>query len=89
MSKYYTSQFVWKKTDEKRAVRYLCFFDLSSKKYAVQNADFFYLPISSQRLFEADVNGIELFIDTSPLERCNWFDDLLEAVEDHDLVFSL
>ncbi len=88
MSKYYTSHFVWKRIDEKSAVRYLCFFDLTSKKYAVQNADFFYLPITKERLLESDMNGVELFLDLSPLERCDWFDEILEAVADHELNFS-
>ncbi|MCU1752683.1 hypothetical protein [Pseudomonas sp. 6D_7.1_Bac1] len=88
MNKYYSSHLVWKRVDETHAIRYLCFYDLSSKKYAVQNAEFFYLPISKERIFEADVNAIELFVDVDPSERCDWFDELAEALQDHDLNFS-
>jgi len=88
MSTYYSSQLVWKWVDKKHAVRYLCLFDLVNKKYAVQNAEFFYLPISQERMLEADINGVELFVDINPLDRCEWFDEVLEAVAAHDLSFS-
>ncbi|WP_054995774.1 MULTISPECIES: hypothetical protein [Pseudomonas syringae group genomosp. 2] len=88
MNKYYSSQVVWKRIDENQAVRYLCFYDLISKKYAVQNAEFFYVPVSKERLFEADMNALELFIDIDPAERCDWFEELLDAIKNHELDFS-
>jgi hypothetical protein len=88
MNRYYSSQFIWKRIGEDQAVRYLCLLDLASNKYAVQNAEFFYLPLTKDRLLEADANSMELFIEIEPLERCDWFDELVEAIEDHDLKFS-
>lgn len=88
MNRYYSSQFIWKRTGKDKAVRYLCLHDLTSNKYAVQNADFFYLPLAKDRLLEADTNSMELFIEIEPLERCDWFDKIAEAIEDHDLKFS-
>lgn len=88
MNKYYKPHVIWKRIGEDKAARYLCLHELSSNKYAVQNVDFFYLPLLKDRLFEADANSMELFIEIEPLERCDWFDELLEAIADHDTKFS-
>lgn len=88
MSKYYASHLVWKRIDEAKAIRYLCLYDLITKKYAVQNAEFFYLPLTNEKIFEANANGIELLIEVDPSERCDWFDELLEAIHAHELSFT-
>ena len=79
---------VWKSIDNASAIRYFCFYDLVTEKYCVQSADFFNLPIDTKQIQQFEKQSIELFIESSPVERCEWFDSLAEAIEDHDKEFS-
>lgn len=81
---YYQSSFVWKRIDENTAARYFCLFDINSNKYAVQNTDFFYLPIQKNHIDAASRSLIELFIEIEPKERCEWFSTLMDAIIAHD-----
>lgn len=89
MNSYYQSHLVWKRINEHSVVRYFCWYDLVRRKYAVQNADFFYSPISIQELSGSDKNSAELFMDIDPAERCDWFDDILEAIKNHEIKFDM
>lgn len=79
---------IWKTIDDKSAVRYFCFFNLTTKKYCVQSADFFNLPIEEKQVHYFARQSIELFVESPPNERCGWFESLLEAIEDHDDSFN-
>lgn len=84
----YTEIMVWKRLDDKSAVRYFCLGNVKTKKYAVQNADFFRLPFKELQFRASERQLIELFIEISPLERCNWFDTIEEAISAHDQDFA-
>lgn len=79
---------IWKSIDGASAVRYSCLNDLTTGKFAVQSADFFRLPLNLNSSNEFARQFAELFIETSPLVRCTWFDSLEEAVFHHDREFS-
>ncbi len=79
---------VWKHLDSATAVRYCCLNDLAVGKYAVQSADFFRLPLDEKQFRDFEKQFVELFTETSPRERCLWFDTLEEAIKAHDQDFS-
>lgn len=79
---------IWRSIDNKSAVRYFCFYSLSTEKYCVQSADFFNLPIDIKQVQQFEKQSIELFIESSPLDRCEWFYSLAEAIKDHDEAFN-
>jgi len=78
---------VWKRAGDGHAVRYCCFRDLASGRYAVQSADFFLLPIDDARWMQSERQKLELLIESSPGERSGWFDSVEEAIAQHDLAF--
>jgi hypothetical protein len=78
---------VWKRIDETSAVRYCCLNDILSNKYAVQSTDFFRLPLEEKQFRDFDKQFVELFIEVSVFERCDWFDSILEAISAHDQGF--
>ncbi len=80
--------FIWKKLDADSAVRYCCFENLETRNFCVQNADFFSLPIDWKCLQQAEERIVELFIESAPHERCEWYDSLSSAIEAHDFDFS-
>lgn len=84
----YKEILVWKRLDEYLAVRYCCFHDMQSGKYAVQSADFFRIPFVETQFREFEKQFVELFIDVSPKERCDWYDSIEEAIKTHDECFS-
>ena len=79
---------VWHRKGDGLAIRYGCFRDLASGKFAVQSADFFRLPLDAILVRQLDAQFMELFMDASPLDRCDWFDSLELAIEAHDREFS-
>jgi hypothetical protein len=79
---------VWKRVGKQLAVRYVCFCDLSSGRYAVQSADFFRMPIEDEQLHSSERQLIELFMEESPFDRCGWFETVGKAIEAHDLEFG-
>lgn len=89
MDHLYKSHLVWRRMDERSAVRYCCFQSLSDGRYAVQNADYFHLPFDSERTRHADMLSVELFIEVDVLERCQWFASLEDAIRNHERVFSV
>jgi hypothetical protein len=79
---------VWKHIDNTNAVRYCCFHDLSTNKYAVQSADFFCLPVDEKQLKFLNVQFLELLMEIAPSERCTWYSSVEEAIAAHDELFS-
>ncbi|NHZ77690.1 hypothetical protein F2P44_00015 [Massilia sp. CCM 8695] len=88
MNELFTEIMVWKRIDACSAVRYSCVSDLESGKFAVQSADFFRVPLTRNSTNDFMAQFAELFIETSPRERCIWFDSLADAIFHHDEVFS-
>jgi hypothetical protein len=88
MSGLYKELRVWRRVDSHTAVRFFCLLDLATKMFAVQSADFFRLPITKEQLENFDKQYLELFIEISPADRCEWFESLEEAIAAHDRDFS-
>jgi hypothetical protein len=87
MNKLYKDIKIWKHVDAKTAVRYNCLADLTIGRFAVQSADFFQRPVSREQLQVFDRQYLELFIEISPHERCEWFESLEDAIAAHDRDF--
>lgn len=79
---------IWKRLDASSAVRYSCLHDIKSGRYAVQSEDFFRLPLEEKQFRYFEMQFVELLIETSPFERCKWFDSLEIAIAAHNLDFS-
>lgn len=88
MSKLYKELKVWRHENNETAIRFNCFFDLDSELFAVQSADFFHLPLTTEQIESFEKQYVELFIEISPYERCDWFKSLEEAISAHDRDFS-
>ena len=79
--------YIWKKQNSDSMVRYCCFEDLQVNKFCVQSADFFSLPVNREYFHQADAQAIELFLESTPDKRCEWYDNLISAIAAHDLEF--
>ncbi|MBM7130649.1 hypothetical protein [Dyella mobilis] len=88
MSRLYQELKIWRDVSDSTAIRYSCFIDLATGKFAVQNADFFHLPITLDQIKFLDAQFVELFIETSPKDRCEWFETLEQAIDAHDRDFD-
>lgn len=88
MTEHYLEQHVFKRIDQKTIALYRCFCRLETKQYAVQSLEFIRFPIDSARLFESEIQFFELLSEISPMERCQWYMTLGEAIEAHDKEFS-
>lgn len=78
---------VWRKTGTHRLVRYRCFEDTEARKFCVQSADFYNLPLETEQLIALEKQFLELMIEESPFERSASFDSVEEAIGRHDLDF--
>ena len=78
---------VWRRR-ENHLIRYVCLKSLGMNKYAVLKADFFRSSSNAQDHDAFDKQFIDLMIEQSPVERCNWFDSPLEAMTAHDKYFE-
>ena len=83
----YSELMIWKNTGEGAAIRYRCLQNNSNRKYCVQNVDIFRLPIDKSQIVEAERMFVELLADVAPIERCEWFSSVEEAVAAHDAEF--
>ncbi len=79
---------IWKHVDNTNAIRYCCFQDLHTHKYAVQSADFFSLPVDEKQLKFLNIQFLELLMENFPTERCTWYASIEEAIAAHDDLFS-
>ncbi len=73
------------------AAVYVCFERLADGKFCVQQLEFFregsYEELAS-RLNEITLNTFELFAETAPSERCDWYDGIEAAIEAHRKEFE-
>lgn len=79
---------VWKAMDSHTLAIYFCFENLNSGEYCVQNVEFFRLPLAHEYQLNALRNTIGLFMEESPLSRCQWRPSLEEAIKLHDKTFE-
>jgi hypothetical protein len=84
MSKLFIQIFVWKRLDDKRAVRFTCLEDISKHLFIVQSADFFSVPVKPSLIAYFDNNFVDLFIGLDPENRQKWSSSLEEAVALHE-----
>jgi len=80
---------VWKRINQRKLVRYRCFMNLTTKKFTVQSADSYYLPIDQKTMRSHDSQFIELLCESDPFERSDSFDSLAEAIAAHDRNFEV
>jgi hypothetical protein len=88
MENLYKAISVWRRISDTSAIHFNCLENLASKKFAVQSADFFYLPITEDQIISFEKQYLEFLIETSPDERCEWFESLGDAIAAHDRDFS-
>ena len=79
---------VWRKLSESRAVRYNCLEDIENRKFVVQSADFFSLPIKDTLHAYFSKQFVELFIQIDPEDRKIWSSSLEVAVALHEDQFK-
>ena len=80
MSKFYRSIDVWKRTEDGKALRYVCFELLGESNYCVQSIDVYDNPRKESNAKYLDNLFTELFIEEAPECRSELFDSLEEAV---------
>jgi hypothetical protein len=79
---------VWKRVDERTAVRYRCYQSLETLRYSVQSADFYRLPLDETQATGLCSQSIELFIEQAPDQRSSAFDTIEQAIAAHDRSFA-
>ena len=77
---------IWKRLDQKKAVRFSCVEDVEMNKFAVQSADFFTIPIKGEQISYLERLFPERFIEVE-WEQREWFDSVEEAIADHENEF--
>ena len=87
MTKTYRELAVWKRIDDKGAVKFRCFEDMDSHAFCVQSADFYRLPLRVDVSAHFDRQFVELFIEIEPMERCEWFASVEKAIAAHEKKF--
>lgn len=85
----YKEIMVWRRLNAQTAIRYRCLHDLESGKYAVSNADGFRVGDNEQHHSYLENLFVELLTETSPSERCDWFEKIGDAIAHHDREFNL
>ena len=83
MNRLYREFSVWTRVDDKKASRFRCLEDLHSRLFCVQSADFYWLPITPEHLAQLDRQFVELLIEIDPVERCDWYGSVEEAIGKH------
>lgn len=79
---------IWRRENERVAIRYSCLVSLATGRYSVQSADFYHLPLSDQAFTGFAKQFVELFCESDPAERSGAFDSLGEAIAAHDRTFQ-
>lgn len=89
MKKLYNEMRVWRRVDDSRVVRYVCFQVLPDNKYCVQSADFFSLGSIPDQIAAHESQMVDLLLEESPESRAERvFDTLEEAILSHDKEFQ-
>ena len=79
---------IWRHVNETTAVCFICLENITERLFAVQSANFFHMPITLEQVQFFEKQYLELFIEIPPIERCDWFESLEKAIEEHDRDFS-
>lgn len=85
----YKEILVWRRLNYQTAIRYRCLHDLETDKYTVSNADGFQAGDNEHHYSYLENLFVELLTETSPTERCDWFDEIGDAIAHHDREFDL
>jgi hypothetical protein len=88
MRKMYRDFSVWRRIDDKRAVRFRCFEELESHLFCVQSADFYAMPLKAKVAAHSDRQFLELFMEEEPAERSGGFATVEEAIAAHEKKFG-
>jgi hypothetical protein len=88
MASLYREIFIWKRLGANRGVRYCCFENLETKRFHVQSADFFNLPVTDELVKQHQRQQIELFTEVEPAERVEGYASITDAIEAHDRDFT-
>jgi len=78
---------IWKRLGHKKAVRFNCIEDLEMRKFAVQSADFFTLPIRGEHISYFEKLFPERSIEVE-WEQRKWFDSVEKAIAGHESDFG-
>lgn len=84
----YESIDVWRRVSERHLVRYRCFRNLRSNRFAVQSSDFYSSDSDITRARFLEEQYVDLLRAQNPDERSSSFDSLDEAIRAHDLQFG-
>jgi hypothetical protein len=84
---FYKEILVWRRLGTGGAVRYRCLQNRAGK-YAVHNADVFPAQGEEDSFSQVDNMFLELFLDESPEDRCDWYEEIEVAIEMHDKDFA-
>lgn len=87
-SNFYLEQKVWRRLGASTLILYRCLKDISTSKVAVQSADFFRVPIDYEQLLVSEKQFFELLVEIGPADRCDWFENIAEAILAHERDFS-
>jgi hypothetical protein len=87
MMNHYRAIDVWKRLDGTSAVRYRCLECLQSKRFCVQSADVYRLPLDGKLASFVDSQFVELFIEQEPSSRSREYSTLEEAIAAHEESF--
>ena len=87
MTKNYKYLAIWKKRDDKTAIRYNCFEIIGENNFCVQSADFFSLPLGDHEM-DFQRQFVELFLEEAPDTRNMAYSTLEEAILSFDDDFS-
>lgn len=79
---------IWKRVSASDLVRYRCFRNLVTKRYSVQSADFYRLPLDSTQTVNLEKQFYELFAEQAPDERAESFESVEEAIAAHEREFT-
>jgi hypothetical protein len=87
VSKMYRQLSVWKRIDDKSAVRFRCLEAMDSHLFGIQSADFHTLPLKAEVVANSDRQFVELLVEIEPAERCSWYTSLVDAIAAHEESF--
>jgi hypothetical protein len=83
----YVQSFVWKRVSSLTCVRYVILMDVATHRFAVHSADFFQSD-GEDRSDYFNRQFVELMLEQSPSQRCNWHASAADAIWHHDAEFS-
>lgn len=79
---------IWKRYDERTAIRYVCLMNMATRKYSVQSADFYRLPLTREQLTNFQKRFMELFCESDYCERSGSFASPEAAIAAHHKTFE-